>query len=179
VIRQAISCDICGAEKRQTNHWFVAWEHDGELRVTGWSARTRLRGGAKHLCGQVCLHKLADDFMERIISRRAQAGANDEQERRITASNDTSLIGANAGDEFESSARLISAPITAPSVPRPAATLIPMTARALPESVTPSQDPPRYASRTWHAEAWQRERERNQQAPDRRPEGLARRISKS
>ncbi len=36
VIRQAISCDICATEKKQTNHWFVAYEQGGELRVSGW-----------------------------------------------------------------------------------------------------------------------------------------------
>ena len=49
MIRQAISCDICGAEKRQTNHWFVAYSHGGELRVTGWNASGRMRAGCKHL----------------------------------------------------------------------------------------------------------------------------------
>jgi hypothetical protein len=70
VIRQAISCDICGAEKKQTNHWFVAWELAGELRVSGWNSRNRQRTGAKHLCGQVCMHKLADDFMARVIAQK-------------------------------------------------------------------------------------------------------------
>jgi len=60
MIRQAISCDICGAEKRQTNHWFVAYTAGGELRVTGWNANGRMRAGCKHLCGQTCLHKLVD-----------------------------------------------------------------------------------------------------------------------
>jgi hypothetical protein len=78
VIRQAISCDICGAEKKQTNHWFVAYEQEGELRVSGWSSRKRLRPGAKHLCGQTCLHKLMDDFMARTLAARTpQAAAGD------------------------------------------------------------------------------------------------------
>jgi hypothetical protein len=71
VIRQAISCDICGAEKKQTNHWFVAYEQAGELRVSGWSSRNRLKADSKHLCGQACLHKLADDFMARVIGEKA------------------------------------------------------------------------------------------------------------
>jgi len=54
VIRQAISCDICGAEKRQTNHWFVASEQAGELRVSGWNSRIHLRAGTTHFCGQTC-----------------------------------------------------------------------------------------------------------------------------
>jgi hypothetical protein len=77
VIRQAISCDICGSEKRQTNHWFVAYDQGGELRVAGWSSRNRLRPGSKHLCGQTCLHKLVDEFMANAISGRVQAGSDE------------------------------------------------------------------------------------------------------
>jgi hypothetical protein len=77
VIRQAISCDICGSEKRQTNHWFVAYDQGGELRVAGWSSRNRLRPGSKHLCGQTCLHKLVDEFMANAISGRVQSGPDE------------------------------------------------------------------------------------------------------
>ena len=84
VIRQAISCDICGTEKKQTNHWFVAYEQGGELRVSGWNSRNRLRPGSKHLCGQTCLHKLVDDFMARIIARRQPPqAASDEVTEHI------------------------------------------------------------------------------------------------
>ncbi len=63
MIRQAISCDICGSEKQQTNHWFVAYEHNGELRLTGWASPKTHRANMKHLCGQKCVHRLLDEFM--------------------------------------------------------------------------------------------------------------------
>ncbi len=97
MIRQAISCDICAAEKRQTNHWFVAYEQGGELRVSGWTSRHRLRPDSKHLCGQTCLHKLVDEFMAKCIARRAQRNdeaAEAEVEPRVLA--DTSLTTAAA-----------------------------------------------------------------------------------
>ncbi len=75
MIRQAISCDICGAEKKQTNHWYVACEQGGELRVGGWNSRMRQRPGAKHLCGQTCLHKLVDEFMARASAERGTSTA--------------------------------------------------------------------------------------------------------
>src|ERR1035438_1065140 len=82
VIRQAISCDICGTEKKQTNHWFVAYDQGEELRVSGWNSRNRLRPGFKHLCGQTCVHKLVDDFMARALTTRvpqaAQIDVDDE-----------------------------------------------------------------------------------------------------
>ncbi len=71
VIRQAISCDICGRDKQQTNHWFVAYEHGSELRISGWNSHARTSAKAKHLCGQTCLHKLVDDFMARTLASRA------------------------------------------------------------------------------------------------------------
>ncbi len=75
MIRQAISCDICGTDKQQTNHWFVAYEQSGELRISGWNTQSRLRSGAKHLCGQICLHKLVDEFMAKTIAVRMPTGA--------------------------------------------------------------------------------------------------------
>jgi hypothetical protein len=183
VIRQAISCDICGAEKKQTNHWFVAYEQDDELRVSGWSSRKRLRPGAKHLCGQTCLHKLMDDFMARTLAARMPQAANDaasevqetvvkETVLKQAADTDTSLTSSAAFDEFESSARLI--PTPAPVAPARPPLRMPMELVAAParprteETVIPVDDePPRFASRNWRAAAWERERERELRANDR------------
>ncbi|MFZ0338448.1 MAG: hypothetical protein WAL45_10480 [Terracidiphilus sp.] len=198
MIRQAISCDICAAEKRQTNHWFVAYEQGGELRVSGWTSRHRLRPDSKHLCGQTCLHKLVDEFMAKCIARRAQRSdeAGAEAEPRVLA--DTSLTSAAAqvaaatriaaaaeaaSAEVESSARLItpSAPsLSAPLLPKPAYRLQPeivtMPSRQLPNEFPPlPADTLRYASRRWHAEAWERERERELHAIENHPDIAARR----
>jgi hypothetical protein len=171
VIRQAISCDICGSEKKQTNHWFVAYEQGGELRVSGWSSRNRLRPGSKHLCGQICLHKLVDDFMVRAIAVRAKpvaaevAGAHQE-----ATGTDASLTSDAAYLDAESSARLLTPPEPVlPAAPfRVQAELVTMPGRLQSEAHAPLLDePPRYASRNWHAEAWERERERELRAVER------------
>ncbi len=172
VIRQAISCDICGAEKRQTNHWFVAYEAGGELRISGWNARNRLRAGAKHLCGQTCLHKLADDFMARTIAVKAQQLVAKDQ-----AESDSSATGARltskAGDaDFESSARLITlagASTQRSSLPSQNGLAAISTSKSG-HGLAPPDEPPRFASRAWRAEAWEREREREQRAADCRPD---------
>jgi hypothetical protein len=161
MIRQAISCDICGAEKKQTNHWFVAYTHAGELRVAGWGVQGRVRAGSKHLCGQTCLHKLVDDFMAR-LSKRVPPAATDRPKAEkksphpAAGQTDTSLTSAAVHassarptppvldmhiDEYESSARLIS-----------------------PLGPEPVVETPIYDARTWRAEAWKREREREQRA---------------
>ncbi len=185
VIRQAIMCDICGNEKRQTNHWFVAYSQGGELRVSGWSSRNRLRPGSKHLCGQTCLHKLLDEFVAQGLGIQGAAGTirkDGAEEPKIAA--DTSLI-SNAGfDEFESSARLVTTPLPiAPnrSLPRPAAELVAVPLKINPEvALEPVRaELPAYAPRNLRMEAWKRERERELRAGDRQAVEIGRRRSGS
>jgi hypothetical protein len=185
VIRQAITCDICGSEKRQTNHWFVAYELGGELRVSGWSSRRRLRSGSKHLCGQTCLHKLVDEFMAKSIAVRAQP--SDEEELAPPAATDTSLTSKAAYDgpgpkpglslesRFESSICLLT-PAESGSQ-RKSAGLVAMPARNDAAPTFGAPDEPRYNSASWRAEAWERERERELRAAERRPD-IERRRSK-
>jgi len=173
VIRQAISCDICATEKKQTNHWFVAFEQGGELRVSGWNSRNRLRPGMKHLCGQTCLHKLVDEFMARTLAVRLPQGAAEEAvAAHPIAASDACLTADAAYKELESSARLV-APLRAP------AELVAMPGRPLVEQLKPLDEPPRFASRNWRAEAWDRERERELRAIERRNEFSPRRRSGS
>ncbi|HVZ82754.1 MAG TPA: hypothetical protein VG893_03700 [Terracidiphilus sp.] len=159
MIRQAISCDICGTDKQQTNHWFVAYEQNGELRIAGWRSQSRLRAGTKHLCGQTCLHKLVDEFMAKNLADRPAVQEKPEAApaRPASARVDTTLtsVAAHAAapgpvpvpteayvDEFESSARLIQADLV--------------------------DAPPAFNSRAWRSEAWKREREREQRVARRR-----------
>jgi hypothetical protein len=67
VIRQVITCDICGTQKRETNHWFVAYEESGELRISGWNSLHLLSPETKHLCGETCAHKLISHFLMRLV----------------------------------------------------------------------------------------------------------------
>ncbi len=82
MIRQAISCDICGTEMLNANHWFVANDRGPELRISAWSARNRTRAGVRHLCGHKCLHKLVDDFMAKTLSARASCIRPSRNRRR-------------------------------------------------------------------------------------------------
>jgi hypothetical protein len=196
VIRQAISCDLCGNEKKQTNHWFVAYEQGGELRVSGWSSRNRLRPGTKHLCGQTCLHKLVDEFMAKAIGQKAQ-GAQAE----ASAGTDASLTsraaysarpavsvrsavsacpadGTGSADvELESSARLITQDSMPMPAAKPATELFAMTGKLHSSSVIPLDDEPRISSRSLRAEAWERERERELRSQECRTDLLRRRVN--
>jgi hypothetical protein len=180
VIRQAISCDICGTEKGQTNHWFVAYEQTGELRIGDWNSRNRSKPGAKHLCGQTCLHKLADDFMARSIAVRTQPGPIRESEAGEVESPvlaDSSPATDSPQDEFGSSARLI-VPADALRAQRTQRSVLempePMERR---EQISAQVEPERTAPHNRRAEAWKRERERELKAAEPRPEVPARRRS--
>jgi hypothetical protein len=171
MIRQAITCDICGTEKKQTNHWFVVHDQGGELRVSGWNSRNRLRPGSKHLCGQTCLHKLVDEFMARTLALPVQQPAAEEAKgEKLTPGIDASLTSDAAYEEFVSSARLIETPAPV-SAPRPALRMpelvVAMPKTTVADAMAPEEEPPRYTSRNWRAEAWERERARELRGVDR------------
>jgi hypothetical protein len=167
MIRQAISCDICGAEKRQTNHWFVAYAHAGELRISGLTGG-RMRAGTKHLCGQTCLHKLLDEFIAGTVSTRPQA-TPDPLEYDEPAATDASLTSKAAY-------AAPSAPIAASCAPArslevvPAAVIAIAPSRALDASAAapPFDESSAYLSRRRRSEAWERERERCASLPTHR-----------
>ncbi len=170
VIRQAISCDICGAEKKQTNHWFVASELAGELRVSGWSSRNRLRAGSKHLCGQTCLHKLLDEFLARTIEGRPAPDAADAVTERRDAT-DASLTSKAAFVEEESSALVVAPPVPERATPAVLVAMAPRVAEPQrPVVLTPrNSEGGQDAARRRRAEAWERERARELHVMDRRP----------
>ena len=184
MIRQAISCDICGTEKKQTNHWFVAYDQGEELRVSGWNSRNRLRPGSKHLCGQTCLHKLVDDFLARTLtSRMTRAVQNDEEDEMMeqAVKTDTSLTVVATSKAAAASSRQIAAPApVSPARPplRMQMELVALPAKTRDEAAAVAvNEPPRYASRNWRAAAWERERERERElhAIERHPGLSARR----
>jgi hypothetical protein len=180
LIRLAISCDICGAEKKQTNHWFVAYEQAGELRISGWNSRHCKRTGARHLCGQTCLHKLVDEFMAQAIEGdRAVIAAEQAAAEAMGAAEamsietravpvapavahvDASLTSRAAyEDEYGSSARLIPTPAPVSDMRSAAETpAIPQRiARVAP--VPQAEEAPKYVSHQWRSAAWERERAR-------------------
>lgn len=181
MIRQAISCDLCGTEKKQNNHWFVAYNQAGELRLRGWNPRNRLHPGSKHLCGETCVHTLVDDYMAKALAARALPAVADEAEVV------EKFAGASIGltsfmdyEEVESSARLLPQPMPVkPERPllMPADELISMPEKIQAEEpALPSSGPPRFTSRNRRAEACNRER-----APhtgERRSDSTIRRHSK-
>lgn len=176
MIRQAISCDICGTEKKQTNHWFVAQDRGAELRLSGWNSRGRSSAGAKHLCGQTCLHKLVDEFMARMIASRPAPMTVEALETGTRAETaNTSLTSATAHPQphLQPGPRAVASSAPVATIPPPAAASAAPTPAAVeirmePAVVSRADEPPGYGTRSWRADAWEREREREMRSLERR-----------
>lgn len=167
MIRQAVSCDICGADMRQTNHWFIARQLGDELRITGWNARVRARTGAKHLCGQTCVHKLLDEFLARNLASRPAAAEADHALQSLMTTNVPVATGC-AARVAHSASRSVT-PIAEPCFDdQSSARLKPAAPEALPAVAAPLP-PTSITSRAGHAEAWKRELARIQSEPQARP----------
>ena len=78
MIRQTVTCDICGAHKFEANHWFMAFEHKGTLKISPWGVLNNLHPRMKHLCGQKCLHLYVDDFLAGHPGNAVAGGASGE-----------------------------------------------------------------------------------------------------
>jgi hypothetical protein len=67
--KQVYVCDVCGAERKEANHWFVLGppadcNPDAIFIISKWPHNVDM-GWAKHVCGQVCAHKMIDEFLSR------------------------------------------------------------------------------------------------------------------
>lgn len=61
-IRQVTSCDVCGADKKQTNHWWKVKEINGHLVI--YKSDVNVPRPRMDVCGQAHLHTLVDRWME-------------------------------------------------------------------------------------------------------------------
>ena len=59
---KSISCDICGREKQETNRWWKVKEMADHVRIA--KAEVPVPLPYKDVCGQNCLHRLVDRWME-------------------------------------------------------------------------------------------------------------------
>jgi hypothetical protein len=64
MVRNVVCCDVCGAEKRDTNHWWASWidKKSGEFRSARLTEKTT-NNGYHHACGSVCNGKLHQRWM--------------------------------------------------------------------------------------------------------------------
>jgi hypothetical protein len=121
--------------------------------------------------------------MAKALAVRSQPFAAEEAEDQVSAADAAAQTFSETCLDSESSARLILPPVpVVPKIPplRPQPALVPSRVGIQREAtVQMPEEPPRYASRDWRAEAWDRKRERTWRAVERRPGILARRCSDS
>lgn len=77
-VKPTYVCDVCGATRKEANHWFLAWPMpNGCLMIAPWdvpqSTGYHDLPDMKHLCGQVCVHSLVGKWMEQSTKRAAAA----------------------------------------------------------------------------------------------------------
>ena len=70
---ETFNCDICGKQKGTVDHWWLAWSEPflphaeaperPMLKVYPWENMLAHDADARHLCGQACLQKLVDRWM--------------------------------------------------------------------------------------------------------------------
>ena len=64
---ESYQCDVCGKQKGEVNHWWLATlDHPEELTLGTWP---KLPGeypveGAFHLCGSECVIKKVNEFLQ-------------------------------------------------------------------------------------------------------------------
>lgn len=54
------TCDICGAQKGETNHWWKLVMVPGGFHLFSWDEFIQ---NSKHLCGRACVIKQVEAFM--------------------------------------------------------------------------------------------------------------------
>ena len=75
---ETFNCDICGKQKGSVDHWWLAWidnykPHEAAtqrqmLKIFPWENMLAHDATAKHLCGQACLQKLVDRWMNSVMT---------------------------------------------------------------------------------------------------------------
>ncbi len=70
---ETFNCDICGKQRGTVDHWWLAWiepykPHEDAperhlFKIYPWENMAAHDATTKHLCGQACLQKLVDRWL--------------------------------------------------------------------------------------------------------------------
>jgi len=60
--KEQVTCDVCGAQKQVSNHWFVATPYKGGLFVQRAGGDLMSTEGIVDLCGEGCVLKKVAEF---------------------------------------------------------------------------------------------------------------------
>lgn len=83
---ETFNCDICGKQKGSVDHWWLAWSEPYSphpdapqrhlFKIYPWENMLAHDATAKHLCGQACLQKLVDRWLNTEMGIGHTAGAS-------------------------------------------------------------------------------------------------------
>jgi hypothetical protein len=63
---EQVTCDVCGAQKKETNHWFIVALYGlDSIRIVASKPNTDL-GNAIDCCGESCVLREVSELMKRI-----------------------------------------------------------------------------------------------------------------
>ena len=94
MIAPQVTCDVCGAEKRETNHWLVAVTY-AELAGIAFipadiaeGTRGTNDGRYEDICGHACAHKRFSQWLETLIqptrlTQLTPKGASDDRQEAL------------------------------------------------------------------------------------------------
>ena len=58
-------CDVCGAEKKIANKWLLVFDgSDQHFVIEHWSDFGSKENGVKIICGESCLHRILQPFLD-------------------------------------------------------------------------------------------------------------------
>jgi hypothetical protein len=66
-IKQKITCDVCGTEKVEVNHWFQVFSHisnDTNSEFIVLPCDGEVRDNQVVACGEACAHKLLNQWFD-------------------------------------------------------------------------------------------------------------------
>ncbi len=65
VEKTVYTCDVCGIDKKESNHWYRA-KVDESIAIFPWDyfgGKSTFPPGMAHLCGHACVLKTVDRFL--------------------------------------------------------------------------------------------------------------------
>jgi len=64
--RTVYTCNVCGKDKLKTNHWWIAYVSSAPgFMLSPWSDSLAENEEVKTLCGQECLIKAVNEWMQK------------------------------------------------------------------------------------------------------------------
>lgn len=71
---EIFTCDICGAVRKEANHWFTAQRElvakQTWLTLWPWPTGHKAEGNISHLCGESCVLKFVQQYMQEVKNSR-------------------------------------------------------------------------------------------------------------